>query len=48
MKKLLQYMVIYPKEINKKQSEYYFIKGADCWGWATWKELGYLIKMEVD
>ena len=27
----------YPIEITKKQSEYYFIKGADCWGWATWK-----------
>ncbi|TXB65417.1 glycosyltransferase [Vicingus serpentipes] len=26
---------VYP--IKKKLPETYFIKGADCWGWATWK-----------
>lgn len=26
---------IYP--VNKKLPETFFIKGADCWGWATWK-----------
>ena len=30
---------VYPiKDINNKiQSNTFFIKGADCWGWATWK-----------
>ena len=27
----------YPIKFKKKISNYYFIKGADCWGWATWK-----------
>lgn len=26
----------YPLEVNKNDPEYFFLKGADCWGWATW------------
>jgi hypothetical protein len=26
---------VYP--IKKKLPDYFFLKGADCWGWATWK-----------
>jgi len=26
---------IYP--VRKKLPDYFFLKGADCWGWATWK-----------
>jgi len=26
---------IYP--VNKKLPNYFFLRGADCWGWATWK-----------
>lgn len=28
---------IYPTEMNSNLPETFFIKGADCWGWATWK-----------
>ena len=28
---------IYPIKFKKKIPNYFFIKGADCWGWATWK-----------
>mgnify|MGYP006086890989 CR=1 FL=1 len=27
---------IYPIVKNKQLEDYYFIRGADCWGWATW------------
>ena len=29
---------VYPiKDLkNKINSKYFFLKGADCWGWATW------------
>lgn len=27
---------IYPINFSKSVHEYFFIKGADCWGWATW------------
>jgi hypothetical protein len=26
---------VYP--VKKKLPDYFFLKGADCWGWATWK-----------
>ena len=26
----------YPINKNKNDPEYFFLKGADCWGWATW------------
>lgn len=28
---------IYPINFSKITPEYFFIKGADCWGWATWR-----------
>ncbi len=28
---------IYPIKFKKKIPTYFFLKGADCWGWATWK-----------
>lgn len=28
---------MYPTASNTKLPETFFIKGADCWGWATWK-----------
>ena len=28
---------IYPIRFDKKIPEYFLIKGADCWGWATWR-----------
>lgn len=28
---------IYPIQFKKNIPEYFFLKGADCWGWATWK-----------
>ena len=28
---------IYPIKFNKDIDEYFFLKGSDCWGWATWK-----------
>lgn len=28
---------IYPIKFNKNIDEYFFLKGSDCWGWATWK-----------
>ena len=28
---------MYPIHFNKKIPEYFFIKGADCWGWGTWR-----------
>jgi hypothetical protein len=27
----------YPIDLEKKFSDTFFIKGADCWGWGTWK-----------
>jgi hypothetical protein len=27
----------YPIKLPSYFSDYYFIKGADCWGWATWR-----------
>lgn len=27
----------YSKELNYDKDDTYFLKGADCWGWATWK-----------
>lgn len=29
---------MYPVSFNKNISEYYFIRGAGCWGWGTWKK----------
>ena len=34
---------IYPLE--KKFLKPAFLRGADCWGWATWKEVGIYIMM---
>ena len=28
---------IYPIKFDKSIKEYFFLKGADCWGWGTWK-----------
>ena len=28
---------MYPVPFDKNISEYYFIRGAGCWGWGTWK-----------
>lgn len=28
---------IYPINFKSRIPDYFFIKGADCWGWATWK-----------
>ena len=28
---------IYPTNLNSHIPDYFFLKGADCWGWATWK-----------
>lgn len=28
----------YPFKENKNDPDYFFLKGADCWGWATWAE----------
>ena len=28
---------MYPVSFDKNVPEYYFLKGAGCWGWATWK-----------
>lgn len=28
---------IYPIKFNKKIKDYFFLKGADCWGWGTWR-----------
>lgn len=28
---------MYPVKFDKNIPEYYFLKGAGCWGWATWK-----------
>tara|TARA_B100001057_G_scaffold351220_1_gene352715 strand:+ start:1816 stop:2739 length:924 start_codon:yes stop_codon:yes gene_type:complete len=28
----------YPIHKNKDDPEYFFLKGADCWGWATWSK----------
>ena len=27
----------YPIKLPNSFSDYYFIRGADCWGWATWR-----------
>lgn len=29
---------MYPVPFDKNISEYYFIRGAGCWGWGTWKK----------
>lgn len=28
---------MYPINFNRKIPDYFFIKGADCWGWGTWR-----------
>mgnify|MGYP001161213162 FL=1 len=28
---------VYPLTLTDHKTRYFFIKGADCWGWATWK-----------
>ena len=28
---------MYPINFKKKVQDYFFIKGADCWGWGTWR-----------
>ena len=28
----------YPIEIKRNLENYFFIRGADCWGWGTWKD----------
>lgn len=28
---------IYPIKFDKNIKDYFFLKGADCWGWGTWK-----------
>ena len=28
---------IYPIKFSKNIKDYFFLKGADCWGWGTWK-----------
>lgn len=28
---------IYPVNFSKSINNYFFLKGADCWGWATWR-----------
>lgn len=28
---------VYPIKFKKKFPKYFFLRGADCWGWATWR-----------
>ena len=46
---------IYPIKFDNKIPEYFLIKGADCWGWATWRRSwkkfdsnGYRLKKIID
>ena len=27
----------YPINFKNKSENFFFLRGADCWGWATWK-----------
>ena len=46
---------VYPLSINNSSTKYFFIKGADCWGWATWRRAwllfeknGQKLKKQID
>jgi hypothetical protein len=36
----------YPTSINNKES--FFIRGADCWGWSTWKNRWEIVNWDSD